>query len=598
MSFSYQNWSVSSLLTNNKCKLKIPRYQRDYSWEKKEVSEFVDDILKGLRLVDGKVKNSDYFFGTALLSGDSGDQGSQLEVIDGQQRVTTMTIFLSALAKIFYNIDEKKLGDKVWEYVMGEDDDGEKYNILVTDTKGDFFEYLIQTKDECKKNPIDEEQERILSAYNQFMEILTEDNIRKRLKKLHKNDEFKDVAYTDILKGVRGQLIGSNIICIIASDRKDSNTIFEILNGRGKKLDSIDIIKNTIFKELDTVSPTDHAYNVWNNIKDNLIHDEESIEFTVFFNHYWKSKYKNSTESEIYKDFTTLIDENNYKEFIEDMEYMSKLYMKLIFPNKSHYNNRREYDYVVEHLNYFNNTLCVSQVRIVLLALFEARFRDIFSKGKKESILSEKKFKEILTYLHQFHFVYIGLCGKRGSALTSKFTNCSNKLFNSNSKIESNQAIDTLKSELESIYPSYSEFEESFICLEYRKKSYNKITNKIRKNNMFSKYVLYNIEKYYSDEDTQKRNGSIEHILPEDKKYSYTFNIGNLILLEYDINSEIGDYDFNKKIVGYNESEYKFVKKFIEEFGKGSEFTETMIIERSRKLADLFYYDVLERKRQ
>lgn len=596
MSFSYQNWSVSSLLTNNKSTLKIPRYQRDYSWEKKEVSEFIDDILRGLRLDNDKVTRSDYFFGTALLSGNNEVQGGELEVIDGQQRVTTMTILLSALAKTFYSIDEEKLGDKVWEYVMGEDDDGEIYNILVTDTKGDFFEYLIQTKEDCDKDPIDEEQERILDAYLECMDILSEDNLRKRLNKLHKSDIFKEVAYIDILKGVRGQLIGSNIICIIVSDRKDSNTIFEILNGRGKKLDSIDVIKNTIFKKLDTVSPTDHAYNVWNNIKDNLINNEESIEFNVFFNHYWKAKYKNSTENEIYKDFISLIDEEKYKDFIEDMEYMSKLYMKLIFPNIADYDNRREYDYIVEHLNYFNNTLGVSQVRIALIALFEVRFRDIFTNGEKKSILSGSKFKKILTYLHQFHFVYIGLCRKRGSALTSKFTNFSNELFRADSKIKVNEAIDKLKEELEAIYPSYGEFEEAFIGLEYRKKSFKKMTNKIKRNNMLSKYVLYNFEKYYSKEDTEKRNGSVEHILPEDKKYAYTFNIGNLILLESSINSDIGDSKFNEKIVGYKESKYVFVEKFIEGISGKNEFTEKIILERSKNLANLFYYEILGRK--
>ncbi|WP_018591640.1 DUF262 domain-containing protein [Terrisporobacter glycolicus] len=604
MSFLFENWNVGSLLTNNKRILKIPRYQRDYSWEKKEVSEFINDILKGLKIVDSKVKTSDYFFGTALLAGNNEEQGGELEVIDGQQRITTMTILLSALAKTFYEIPEKKLGDKVWEYVMAEDDDGDIYNILSTDTKGDFFEYLIQMKGKCKKNPVDEEQERILLAYDEFRSILSEENLKKRLEKIHKSESFRDIEYVELLKGIRHQLIGSKIICIIVTDRKDSNTIFEILNGRGKKLDSIDIIKNTIFKELNTVNPTDHAYNVWCNIKDNLLHEDSAVEFPVFFNHYWKSKYKNSSENEIYSDFINLVNKSGYKDFIEDMEYMSKIYMKLLFPARQHYGNKQQYDYIVEHLEYFNNTLDVSQVRIALLSLFSCRFTYKYIEVHKKSmfvenekgILSGKKFKEILTYLHQFHFVYIGLCGKRGSALTNKFTNFSKCLFNSKTKDEVNKAIDNLKQELDSIYPSYSEFEEAFIKLEFREKSVKRKTNKVKKNNMLSKYVLYNIEKYYSDEDVQKRNGSVEHILPENKEDENTFNIGNLILLENYINSKIGDDEFSKKIDAYDESDYKFINKFIEEYKSVKEFNKNKIEERAKKLAKVFYEDVLKRK--
>ncbi len=61
MHFNFNNLQVRAMLGHNNNKLYIPRFQRDYSWEIKEVSEFVNDILLGIELKDNKVECSEYF---------------------------------------------------------------------------------------------------------------------------------------------------------------------------------------------------------------------------------------------------------------------------------------------------------------------------------------------------------------------------------------------------------------------------------------------------------------------------------------------------------------------------------------------------------
>lgn len=581
MNFTYDSVKISKLFPYNNKQLSIPRYQRDYSWEKKEVSEFFDDILSGLKVNDNKIENSTYFFGTTLLAGEFDKSNIEIEVIDGQQRITTMTIFLSIIAKKFFELGDEKLGNLVWKFIISEDYDGNEYRVLKNDTANHYFEYLIQMKDECEKDPIDEEQDRIKNAYDYFKKMLDEKRLRKKLKDIHNNSCYENIPYIDILKAIRTQILDSKIICITTSDKKSSNLIFEILNGKGKKLDSIDLIKNSIFEHLNEVEPTDHAYNTWINIKNNLIQRNERVEFQTFFRHYWISKHKKVTEDQLYNEFIKTIPKDKYKSFIEDMEKASKQYVKLICPIPDDYRKRREFMYIIESLNYFNSYFNIKQVRVILLALFDTRFN--------RKLISGSEFKKILVYLHQFHFAYNALCTKRANALESKYSKFAQRINSAENKQSAHKIIDELRRELDELFPSYNEFEKSFIKLEYSKGKNDY--------NMLSKYVLNNIEKHYSNEDVSKNNGSVEHILAEDKSKKYSLNIGNLILLEDYLNEKAENKDLCEKINIYYESKYEYVKEFESSYKDIKEFNEELIKERAKKMAEDYYYNILGRKK-
>ncbi|WP_346876829.1 DUF262 domain-containing protein [Clostridium sp. UBA5712] len=581
MNFEYNNMQIRTVLGYNNKQLYIPRYQRDYSWGKEEIAEFVNDILSEISTNNEKeLVSSEYFFGTILLAGSFNESGRNIEVIDGQQRITTMTIFLSALAKSFFNIGNEKLGNLVWTYIMKEDDNGEDYKILKNDTTNYYFEYLIQMKEICNNAPIDEEQEKIKEAYEYFIDILKEDKLIKKLKEVNKNVKLDNIEYLNILKVIRDQLLNSNIICISTKDKKSANSIFEILNAKGKKLESIDLIKNSIFNYLDTVEPTDHANNIWKNIKNKLVSRKERVEFSTFFRHYWISKYKKVKDDQLYKEFIKTIKEEKYKEFLEELEKMADLYVKIICPLTDDYENKKQYMYIIENLKYLNDYFNIKQIRVLLLALFDARIN--------RDILTNKKFKEILIYLHGFHFTYNALCTKRSNALEGKYSKFAIKLNKAKDKQVANKIIDELKENLDATFPSYEEFEQEFIKLEYSKHK--------NQSNMLSKYVLNNIEKHYSNLDVCHINGSIEHILGEDTNRTCTLNIGNLILLEENINNKAEDKDIIEKINIYGESSYKYVSNFRQDYNHIKVWDEQIIKDRAKQMAKLYYVEILGKK--
>ena len=103
MSFSPFEMSVKDIFSGNRT-YKIPNFQRDFSWKNENFDDFYHDLVKssGLTLEDTIAKpENKYFFGMILLLGDkSTPESSSYEVIDGQQRLTTMTLFFAAIQDI------------------------------------------------------------------------------------------------------------------------------------------------------------------------------------------------------------------------------------------------------------------------------------------------------------------------------------------------------------------------------------------------------------------------------------------------------------------------------------------------------------------
>lgn len=92
MNIKPQDKTIKELLFSGR-QFIIPRFQREYSWDRKNYKEFLDDMLNCLIVSEGKVNYDQYFLGTMLFVGDcfEGDK-SEIDVVDGQQRLTTITI--------------------------------------------------------------------------------------------------------------------------------------------------------------------------------------------------------------------------------------------------------------------------------------------------------------------------------------------------------------------------------------------------------------------------------------------------------------------------------------------------------------------------
>ncbi|WP_298644743.1 DUF262 domain-containing protein [uncultured Cardiobacterium sp.] len=570
MNFNFNIKTFRDLLGTNFNQLVIPRFQRDYSWEKEHISEFLDDLVFGLNAEETSNK-SPYFFGTILVVGDITGSKGKLEVIDGQQRITTATILLSVIGKLLDMNGENSLAIRVWEYIVKTTDNDEKITILQNDTLDDFFKDNVQDRkqelsDILKKGADipDDETRRIFEAIKYFFQKLKKEQIKKLVKK-------EDESYIESLKRIRDALLESQVICISTVDKGNANLIFEILNSKGKKLEDIDLIKNEIFRYLNNIEPKDNANSKWKKIKIQLA-EREKIEISTFYRHFWSSRYSINKRLALYEQFKAQVSKEKYEDFLNDLQKAAESYKKIISPYLSDYDKKDKY--MVDSLNYLG-AFNIKQCRPLLLSLLRA---------KEKGILTPKNCKKILTFLPRFHFAYNALCKKNPNAIETKYTDFSVLVSKSNNSNDLGIIIDDIIRTFKDKLPTKNEFLEKFIKLSYS-------SNEEYDSNILSKFAISEIEKKMSNRVCIPDNYTIEHIVSEkDTRYRhYSLNIGNLIYLEDNLNQKCGNSTLEVKVEIYKKSNSKSTEDFLKTLSDKKFFEEEEIEERSKYLANCFY---------
>lgn len=569
-------------LLGSKRQFVIPRFQREYSWDKKNYQEFLEDMLGNLIIKDGRISSSQYFLGTMLFIGNFAEGTEQeIQVVDGQQRLTTITILFSAMSDIFLTLGEQTLSRQLFAYIMTEDDDGNEVRILKSKTSYPFFSYFIQDK-EKKMSPdaTTEEEHCIKETYEYFRAQLTEAKLKSMLKRKHGSEIVEALSEIDVLKALRDQVLNSTFISISTTDREQANKIFEILNAKGKRLAYIDLIKNKIFEVLNKVEPADFAEETWKNIKETLSFGKESVGLATFYQHFWSSKYKKVSSNKLYEAFNSTIkkSETEYTEFIQELLKNAKIYMQIVNPKREDYNSRKEYFGIVQSLSCINNYFNVVQVRIALLALFDT---------KQRGIVDFTMLRDTLSYLENFHFAYNAILANRTNRLEKIYSSFAIALRKSQTKAEAKCVIrDKLVAPLDELFPTFDSFSEKFVALSFTKK--DKVSN------VKTKYAINKLNSLYSNNEVFANDGTIEHIIPE-KEQGNTLNIGNLILLEDNLNVEAGHENYANKCAVYAKSNYIWVKNFV---AQHEQWDSSMIEQRAKEMAKVYYTEILKRRLQ
>ena len=119
----------------------IPDYQREFDWEEPELNEFLEDIIE-LNI------NDSHFIGHMVFEGDF--NGTEFFVIDGQQRITTITILLCVVRDLLYKLNNKsstKLADALHnKYIFSYDKEGDPFEVLKNDMPYPILQTYVQNK--------------------------------------------------------------------------------------------------------------------------------------------------------------------------------------------------------------------------------------------------------------------------------------------------------------------------------------------------------------------------------------------------------------------------------------------------------------------
>ena len=561
----------------------IPRFQRDFSWDKKNYEEFFEDMLSQI-LFNDNFSTSEYYLGNMLFLGEKNKE--LVEVIDGQQRLTTITILLAALRNTLFSISkaEEDISSAYAETIQTEylikKIDGKPQRKLETSTSYPYFTQTIQDYETANNHvkPETEEEELLEEAFSYFMKSLEKENLFKKIEHLNKHVtfNFNDDFYLNSLKSLRDQILRSTIIEIFVSNKEEANKIFENINSKGKPLSQVDLIKNSIFENINvTQGGVDEISRDWQEFNKKI--STINTSFNEFFLHFWKTVYPedNANGNNLYDKYNKKFNKNNnsdnLKKLIEDIKKSLDLYIEIVNPDSNKY-LRQEKKYEEEYLKALSNLKGV-QVRIALLALYRSPIK----------IKNVEKFS-FLKFLSDFHLA-VFLTGLRGNKSTTLYKNFAIDIKKSKENSDVNEAIKKLKQGLVKVIKKDT-FIKSFCNLTFAKKETKS------GHNFPAQYAIKQISNFLENRYSNEPDYTIEHILDEEFTEKNK-NIGNLIVLENKYNQELNilkqkslDIDYEKKLETYKKSRYKIMEEFIKSYNN---FSNKDIDSRADKLANFFW---------
>lgn len=244
---------LDSFFTSN-LQFVVPFFQRSYVWKEPNweiLWEHVDKIVS-----NGGAAKDEHFIGTLITKQQQSERitESKQDLIDGQQRLTTVSLMLKAIEnRVSGDGDYKKLKEKTRELVVFENSKGEEF-LRIEHSRNDkeYFETIMLDGD---MNALNNQEHRILECYKYFFDKLETFN-----------DEKLDILKSVVLNNVP-------IISMLLSPTDDEQEIFDTINSLGVKLTTGELLKNYIFKDKELQSYYEtHWFKAFEE-------DEEQIEF-------------------------------------------------------------------------------------------------------------------------------------------------------------------------------------------------------------------------------------------------------------------------------------------------------------------------------
>ncbi|EML6323892.1 DUF262 domain-containing protein [Bacillus cereus] len=596
----------------------IPNFQRDYSWKKNNFEDFLNDLLAASKssydndshmLNVNNVENlEDYFFGTLLVVGDYSSDKEKRIVVDGQQRLTTMTLFLAAIRDIIEETKEKEGLNYDHQYDNAlivnkirhgkSSRDGRVINEKLTPILPvNILDINGHQTNGAVHNPENEGQQLLLDTFEWFKKQLSRTELAERLNgsKLKKSDLEKVECiptndYLNFLDTLGTQLLISTIIIIYSKDEKSANIMYRNFNYRGIPLSGPDLIKNEIFELLD--DNTGSANKQWATIEDN-VSSKESNNMTTFFIHYFSSKYKQAAKKDLFPIFIKKYNakSSSYQSFLSELVKESAHYKIIIGPQdndklfgEERYFLSNDHPIIKRQLQNLNE-LDVTQVRTLLLGLFFAR---------DNGAITSRQFKKVLNNVLLFQSLFV-MTSSPSNQIRGTYSKYGREFRNKN-KDQMAEVITNLFKALSKKIPSKQTIDKSNLTYDHTI-AYKDMTKTQKKHKILIKLILTVLSENQQIESGQNNNNdsfkfiseaSLEHIIDQSTTLSNRFSLGNLILLEKGKHRDKVD----KKYM-YDDSEILMTKSFSNQVEK---FLKEQDIEKRNQDILSDYYEYVKRQ--
>ena len=539
--------NIYEILNGNKQFL-IPVYQRYYSWDIEQCKRLWNDIVE----MQKKGKAGHFVGSIVNIAEQAMPTGVQkYMIIDGQQRMTTLSLLLLALRDYAIKnpedttINARRIDNMLLknEYESGD----ERYKLLLTETDRDILMRLVEEK------PIpDDTRSKLLDNYKFFAGKIAD-------KELQPAEVYESIGKLQIVN--------------ITLDRSvdDAQAIFESLNSTGKELSESDLIRNYVLMGLE---PTEQTYvyeHLWRPMELLFVYETQDSVMDRFFRDYLTMKItripKQDRAYEEFKLYHLNCEFSTIRELCQDLLTYAKYYTDMVFKRSSNPALKSLYE-------------DINDLRMEVSYPFLLKVHNDYAEG----IISEDDLKLIIRLCISYVFRR-SICDIPTNSLNKTFATLKNEI-KPDDYVNSIKAFFVMRNDYKE-FPDDDKFAAAFVSRDiYTMRSRN--------------FILSHLENYGNKAPIIIENYTIEHIMPQNSSLSpewqqmlgakwrevqktYLHTIGNLTLTAY--NSEMSDHPFMVKMDmegGFKESALRLNAYVV----KLNEWNEQTIKERAALLAD------------
>ena len=530
----------------------IPVYQRNYDWSKEHCKQLFDDIIQ---IHKKNFKN--HFLGTIVSIYDEESEKREYLIIDGQQRITTLSIILLAIydllnkSEVSSTINKQEIKE---EYLVNKYSQGEK-RIRLKSVKDDNLAFTKLFDEESDYIP----DSNITKNYHYFKELI----------------KGMDISIDDFYKAIK-KLIVVEIELIRSED--DPQLIFESLNSTGLSLKESDKVRNYILMGQPTIKKQEELYNLyWYKIEKNTKNYEDN-----FIRDYLTYKERDiPNKDKIYDFFKNFVKRDYYnklEDLLKELLTFSEYYHRIVFSK----DKDSEINTILNRINILEITVSYP---------FLPEVFDDYTKG----ILKKEEVIEILSIVESFAFRRL---------IVDLPTNALNKIFMTlgreikKSQDYQSNYLNILKyilshKKVSQKFPTNEEFAERLINRDIYHLRPKNILHLLERIENFDNYEKVKVEELIRDKVL-----NIEHIMPQTLTKSWISSLGenfhqihekwlhtlgNITLTGY--NSKMSNKSFIDKRdmeKGFKDSKLS-LNKFLKSIDKWDEET---ITKRAEQLKD------------
>lgn len=555
--------NLNEVILNNNKTFHIPDFQRDFVWTSEEADELFQDFEEDTNSFQTETSNlQGYLLGNIVLI----DAGERWLVVDGQQRLTTLSLTFKALFEVVKEkaYDTSSASYKQWLQRLADlekgfnklDDAGEFLGLKITHESslpfGEYYRKLIRDVEGAE--PRVSSDENIEAVYNAIV-----DNIQT----------LDDRQLARFIVYLRTKV---KLIVTTAPSQSKAFQLFEVLNDRGRSLEPLDLVKNLFLKQLSTAGygnpELEEFNNNWSGFLNNLqITKKRKVSSSTFMKHFVVAEFGINVKQNDLFDFFDKDKNKNPRVPSNEILPLSRKLLKI------------SQQYQAIERNPYSNTFSTHQNMFVLFKLLRLKqFHSILMKFyDSEQKIKDKVLDAAVRYGASIIFSYT-----QTNVIEKEIPVLINSIINTDSTDEVradklvaqiNKKIDERRKVLENIIPTRnfsnaqgSAQKKAIDMLKFIELYFNNNTSiitvprgkKITVEHILSRSLKINI-KDYGFESTEEHQEYLNHI-------------GNLTLLYNAENSGLGNASFDEKINAYERTDFivtKTIVKKIETSVKG-----------------------------